>query len=1292
MRLRLRNILLFSLLLFVLIPAISGYAAGAGEGAGPNLLQNSDFEQADPADAGAPLNWTKDVWVQGDDATRFGLETGDTHAGGSAIVIENLQPNHAKWVQKLAVEPDSYYHVTGWVKVSGTDAAMMGANLFVMDVGFEFPQLKDTAGEWKQLEFYGKTGPKQKELRVAASLGGYNSLNVGKALFDDLSMNKVESLPEGVQAFSLVPADTSNNKDDKEAKPPQVSALYVLSLSALFAILFAFLYQRMIRERSPLESRSKRGSGAPIIGWLIIALGFRVCVSAAIPGYINDMNTFIYWGNAVVEKGISNFYNGEMFADYPPGYIYVLHVLALIQQLFGLDSTSRAAFMLYKLPAIAADLAAAWLIFQTARKKLTVTASFGLAMLYVWNPAVWLDSAAWGQVDSIFTFLLILSILRILDDKIEIGALWFAIAVLVKPQALIFMPVVLLAVWHKRDWTRAAVGALYGIALFFALALPFFWSNGGIGGLINLYKTTLASYPYATLNAFNLYTLTGGNWAGIDEAWLLIPYRAWGAMAIGLAVVLALVYSLAGKDKSNLSKSFYIASVLITVMFLFGTKMHERYMFPAILLFVFAYIFSQDRRLLRVLLGYSITFLINVGYVLQFSEQTVRVPTDGIVIVTAIVNLVLFVYLLYIGYDLYIRGRVQLVPPIPADEQSRSDKLLLDEVREDGTAADVQSVKLGLTKKDWLAMSAITLIYAVVALFNLGSTHTLSSGWTPGKVGQSFYVDFGEEVQLERMNSFGGTREGKYKLEFGVAPDGWNKPVEYEQKGGDSLKWVIHKLDERARYVKITALTREFSIQEIAFYAQGSESPIVISEVVELDAAPAAADDTADKKNLRAPARLFDEQSSAAYTENYMNSSYFDEIYHGRTALENIEGVRAYENTHPPLGKLIIALGIKIFGLSPFGWRIMGTLFGIAMVPIMYLFALRLFRKTGYAAAATALLAAEFMHFTQTRIATIDVYGVFFIMLMFYFMHKYVLMNFYNTPLRKTLVPLCTAGVLFGIGVASKWIVIYGGAGLAVMLFWSLFERYRQYAAAKRAIAAGSGQEDDENFRRIVKLFPRNTIITLAVCVIFYVAVPAVVYGLSYIPVLNVQGDEYTAQRLVDYQKNMYHYHSELVATHPYSSQWWEWPFMKRPVWYYSGDDVANPDYISTISAFGNPLIWWTGLFALLGALYFSWKLRDKRVYVIWIAYFSQYLPWMLVPRLTFLYHYFAMVPFMIMAIIYMFKLYEEKHPDRQWVRWLYVAGAAVLFFMYYPVLSGFETARWYAAVLSLFDSWVFFS
>ena len=94
-------------------------------------------------------------------------------------------------------------------------------------------------------------------------------------------------------------------------------------------------------------------------------------------------------------------------------------------------------------------------------------------------------------------------------------------------------------------------------------------------------------------------------------------------------------------------------------------------------------------------------------------------------------------------------------------------------------------------------------------------------------------------------------------------------------------------------------------------------------------------------------------------------------------------GLEPYENTHPTLGKLIISVGIRIFGMNPFGWRFMGTLFGVLMLPALYHFLKRLFGSTFLCTAGTVLFAFDFMHYVQTRIATIDTYAVFFIILMY---------------------------------------------------------------------------------------------------------------------------------------------------------------------------------------------------------------------------------------------------------------------------------------------------------------------
>ena len=105
---------------------------------------------------------------------------------------------------------------------------------------------------------------------------------------------------------------------------------------------------------------------------------------------------------------------------------------------------------------------------------------------------------------------------------------------------------------------------------------------------------------------------------------------------------------------------------------------------------------------------------------------------------------------------------------------------------------------------------------------------------------------------------------------------------------------------------------------------------------------------------VKTASALFDEQTLVPDSYSFKNSTYFDEIYHARTAYEFIKGREVYEWTHPPLGKSIIALGIRIFGMNPFGWRFMGTLFGVLMLPLMYIFAKKNYINNALASASLA--------------------------------------------------------------------------------------------------------------------------------------------------------------------------------------------------------------------------------------------------------------------------------------------------------------------------------------------------
>lgn len=271
-----------------------------------------------------------------------------------------------------------------------------------------------------------------------------------------------------------------------------------------------------------------------------------------------------------------------------------------------------------------------------------------------------------------------------------------------------------------------------------------------------------------------------------------------------------------------------------------------------------------------------------------------------------------------------------------------------------------------------------------------------------------------------------------------------------------------------------------------------------------------------------------------------------------------------------------------------------------------------------------------------------------------------------------------------GFGVASKWTGAYAGIGLAVIFFASLFRRYREYVYAKEQ---GSGSTNGIDHQYVVDHFKKNTIKTILFCLIFFVLIPVIIYVLSYIPFRDGTDDNMIIQLLKN-QKAMFDYHANLESTHPYSCTWYNWPTMYRPVWYYSRhvtDTVSEG-----ISAFGNPLVWWVGIPAAFYMLYLIWKERDRKAIFLFVAYMAQYLPWCLVSRTTYMYHYFPSVPFITLMIGYAVYRIVNGSAKRRRIAYFYVGAAILLFLLFYPVLSGYPIEKqWVYDYLKWFDTWV---
>lgn len=568
-----------------------------------------------------------------------------------------------------------------------------------------------------------------------------------------------------------------------------------------------------------------------------------------------------------------------------------------------------------------------------------------------------------------------------------------------------------------------------------------------------------------------------------------------------------------------------------------------------------------------------------------------------------------------------------------------------------------------LVKKDFIAMTIITLIYAVIALLNLGSTQVPQSFWQPAKTGEGFYVDLGESKEIEAISCFVGLGDGSYHIRFSEDAVLWQGDTILKEN--KMYRWGSVKVNEKARYVKITVGNPKGMLHEIGIFGKEENEPLSIVSLTELEVS---------EKDQGTPHMVFDEQKYVQKNPSYLAGMYFDEVYHARTAYEMLNKLEHYEWTHPPLGKIFISLGVAMFGMNPFGWRIVGTLFGIAMVPCMYLLGKRLFKKTAYAFLTAFLMAFDFMHFTQTRIATVDVYGVFFIILMYYFMYKFTETKPSKEGLKKSIIQLALSGIFFALGAASKWISFYAAVGLAFLFFKEIYVRYVEYKSAVKYLdseTAAENVEEHQRCSRIKDCFAGDTVKTLAWAVVFFIIVPLAVYIMSYIPFMLIPGPGHGFKDILKYQERMFTYHNDLVATHPYQSPWLEWPIMLRPMWYYYAGAYLPSGKLSSIVAMGNPAVWWTGIITFIAMVIVGIKKKDKVALFITVGVISNYLPWALISRITFIYHYFATVPFIILSIVYIAAVLCEKKKRGKYYVYGYAILVVILFIILYPVISG---------------------
>ena len=379
---------------------------------------------------------------------------------------------------------------------------------------------------------------------------------------------------------------------------------------------------------------------------------------------------------------------------------------------------------------------------------------------------------------------------------------------------------------------------------------------------------------------------------------------------------------------------------------------------------------------------------------------------------------------------------------------------------------------------------------------------------------------------------------------------------------------------------------------------------------------------------------------------------------------------------HPDVGKWLIALGEKAFGMDPFGWRISAAVVGALMVLVMCRLARRLTGSTLLGCIAGVLLCFDGLHFVLSRLALLDIFVAFFLLCGVHCIvadrdwHRARLARLMTEPVsdprgwgpvRGVLLRpwLLLGGVCWGLALGTKWEAAYPLAAFGLLCWlWSAGARRSfgvRWSVLRSAVVDG------------IPAFVQLVLVAFVVYVASWTGwlVNAEQYEehLSATQYTHYDGGKDWPTRtepdadglgeVVQSLRSLWYYHQDVFtfhtkflndSTHDYASDPAGWLILNRPVGVAADTDIqpgtrgcdapAGSDCLRQVLLLGTPTIWWGGCLALLVALVLWIGARDWRWGVAIVGTASTWLPWLQYDdRPIFSFYAIITLPFLILAL-----------------------------------------------------------
>lgn len=394
----------------------------------------------------------------------------------------------------------------------------------------------------------------------------------------------------------------------------------IVNVSFLLVIIYTLIYFFTYKRLSTLNMPQKRSCKTQLFILLVFGVCLRIFLAIFYTGHPTDMTCWSGWALGMANYGPGHFYESLEFADYPPGYLLLLWPIGILLKLTELPYTHILHSILLKLPIIIFDLITTLLIYDQAEKKQHKNPLL-LAAFFFFNPAVLFTSSIWGQVDIVFCFFVILMLISLYKEQLVYASIAFVLGLLIKPQMFLFGPIFVIGYYYyckdkpiQLVIKRTLISGLSALGVFLLICLPFLITKRDPLWLFKLYFSTMGSYPYGSLNATNLIAILNGLWAPDTTTYLGLSYKLIGVIGILFAIGYTTFLAIRNSSKKHLP---LYGALMITGIFTLGHHMHERYIFPALICLILAYLYNSDRKTLHFFVYFSVLETLNMSLVLK---------------------------------------------------------------------------------------------------------------------------------------------------------------------------------------------------------------------------------------------------------------------------------------------------------------------------------------------------------------------------------------------------------------------------------------------------------------------------------------------------------------------------------------------------------------------------------------------------------------------------------------------------------------------------------------------------